>query len=293
METDWFAEQVQELVSVRLCKVTSGIDFAGDLAALTAGKMLRSRLAARLVSRDAVPVCPGLVAAACAATEMAHTASLFHDDVIDGGLLRRGEPTLWRATGPSAAVLIGDVLLCEAIDLLIDTKCRSYVRAFVSKIKEVCAAEAEQELVLRSRELSQSACLRVARAKTGPLFAFIGYVCGGEDAELSSALEEAGYQIGAAYQLADDLIDVTGDERVAGKTLGTDKQREKPTIPVLSAEGGSAVRNYVSALCRSALAELDRWPPIRRGVAEFLSRDLQPVFDRHAQDLNVTMRKAI
>jgi octaprenyl-diphosphate synthase len=244
------------------------------------GKMLRTQLAARLVSSGAVRARSQTVELVCAATEMAHTASLCHDDVIDGGFIRRGQPALWRLTSPSGAVLIGDILLCEAMDVIVDTEGGRYLSLFVAKTREVCQAEAEQELLPRDRLLDEQTCLRLSRAKTGPPFAFVGQVCGGSDRGLSLALAEAGYLIGTAYQLADDLLDVIGSEEEAGKTLGTDSKRRKPTLPLQSQQGRDAARRHIAESCSAALHCLAAWPQARRGVEGFLMHDVQPVLHR-------------
>ncbi len=248
------------------------------------GKMLRTTLVTRLGEGGGLSVSSETLARACAAVEMAHTASLCHDDLIDGGAMRRHQMALWKVSSPSSAVLTGDILFCDAVELLAETDDGQYVASFVAKIREMCATEIEQELVLRERELDEQTCLRIARSKTGPLFAFPACVCGGSDHELSAALEEAGYRIGTAYQLADDLLDVSGREDVAGKTLGTDAERSKFTLAHLPNRGPKLVRKHVAILCHSSLNGLDRWPSIREALSQYLSCDLHPVFAQCAQD---------
>ncbi len=119
------------------------------------------------------------------------------------------------------------------------------------------------------------------------LFAFVGQVCGGGDEALSAALEEAGYRIGTAYQLADDLLDTIGDEHTSGKTLGTDLKRHKLTMAQSDGNGRQIIRGYISELCLGALDCLDAWPDAREAVAAFLGIDLQAVFDRNALNLDV------
>ena len=255
-----FVERVRHVVgdrARRALRTAARLDKA-DL--LLPGKMLRTRLAARLVAHHVAKGSTTTLAAVCAATEMAHTASLCHDDVIDCAALRRAKPTLWRVTSPSGAVLIGDLLLCEAMDLLAETEGGRRLPSFVSKFREVCIAEAEQELEARGRPLDERTCLDIARRKTGPLFAFVCGACGGEDEAFSSALEEAGYRIGTAYQLADDWVDVVGDERITGKTLGTDAQRAKFTLAQTSTGGQSTLHAQIARLCHSALECLEACP---------------------------------
>ncbi len=274
---------VRRLAAGRLRRIASSVGGTGNVMPLLSGKMLRTRLAARLA-----PALPGrflsgwwaALARACAATELIHAASLCHDDLIDAGLVRRGRPTLWRAAGPTCAILIGDVLIFEAFHLLLDAGDGRYAKSFASKIREMCAAEVEQELELRGKPLDIPTCLRIARGKTGPLFAFVGQVCGGDDAALSEALEESGYLVGTAYQLADDLLDVVGEERVAGKTLGLDAVQLKYTLPQFSENAPGVTQEHISDLLGAALDSLEAWPRVRSALAEFLHQDLRPLFEK-------------
>ena len=122
--------------------------------------------------------------------------------------------------------------------------------------------------------------MRLARGKTGPLFAFIGYVCGGKDIELSSALEEASYQIGTAYQLADDLLDLIGDETVARKTLRSDKKRGKFTLPQASEAEEYNVYEIIANLCDSAITGLNEWPHKQCALERFVNEDFQGIFNQ-------------
>ena len=269
-------------MACRLARLPAFLGEANAVQLLLPGKMLRTQLVARLVEAGASRIDLSVAARLCAATELAHTASLCHDDVIDGGLLRRGHSTLWRATSESGAVLTGDLLLCEATSLLLETDEGHHLPAFIDKVREVCSAEAEQELVLRGNRLDRATCVRIARGKTGPLFAFTPQICAGDDAALAAALEAAGYDIGTAYQLADDLLDAVGDEAEAGKTLGTDLARRKFTI---AHEDGDGLPDCIRSLCAAALERLDAHPKARGAVEQFLLHDLQAAFDRYALDL--------
>lgn len=245
------------------------------------GKMLRTRLAGRLFAAGFSSEKRTTLQAACAATELVHTASLCHDDVVDNSLIRRSLPTLWKSTGPSGAILIGDLLLCAAMDLLMITEDGRYLRAFMAKVRQVVEAEAEQELLWRGRQVDVASCLRLARGKTGPLFAFCAGIYGGASETLRGLLEEAGYRIGTAYQLADDLLDILGTESAAGKTLRTDSARRKLTLPQVGGAGQRITREHISELCISAVQLLDDYPKAQEGLMHFLGCDLQPVLARH------------
>jgi geranylgeranyl diphosphate synthase type I len=284
--------ETQRLVRDRLKKFVSASGLPMRWTQFMPGKMLRTRWAARLAESGALRVAPGTIARACAAIEMAHTASLCHDDVIDGGFLRRQQPTLWRVMGPTAAILIGDLLLCEAMELLESVEGGALVAAFTAKLREVCAAELEQDLGSRGKVLNEEACLRLARGKSGPFFAFIGYVCGGAQPELRAALESAGYQVGTLYQMADDLLDVVGGA-AAGKTLGTDAKQRKFTMPQMAPKGPARARARIRALRDAVLDDAEAWPPVRAALLQFFQRDLQPVFAQFDQRLGECMRAAV
>jgi len=256
------------------------------------GKMLRTRWAARLAESGGMEADPATIVHACAATEMAHTASLCHDDVIDGGFLRRQQPALWRVMGSTAAILIGDLLLLEAMDVLGRVENGGLVGPFIAKVREVCAAELEQDLALRGKLLEEAACLRLARGMSGPFFAFVGYACGGAQPDLCAALETAGYRMGTLYQMADDLLDVVGCD-AAGKTLGTDVKLQKFTVPKMAPKGPAKTRARIRALRDAVLDDLRPWPPARAASLDFFQQDLQPVFAQFDQRLGECMRTAI
>ncbi|MDD5672743.1 MAG: polyprenyl synthetase family protein [Chitinivibrionales bacterium] len=239
------------------------------------GKMLRTSLASGLLGDRSRDWAHG-IDYVCAAVELIHTASLFHDDVIDGATLRRGKPTLWKMFSPNGAILIGDIIYCKSLMLLIDSPGAAYLKLFTQKVHEVCLAEARQELLVRGSACDTATSLQIARGKTGPLFAVIARACGGDDAQLASSLEEVGYRIGTAYQLADDLIDEMGDGPAAGKTLGTDRLRKKYTF----AHQGDSARDFIADtmtdLCESSLDLLSRWPDKREGLRRYLDKILFP-----------------
>jgi heptaprenyl diphosphate synthase len=273
--------RVRELVEEQARRVVAAVGAPEHAGHLFPGKLLRSRFGVRVAAGS--DVAREDLAKACAAVEMTHTASLCHDDVIDNALLRRSLPTLWRQATPSAAVLIGDVLLCHAAALVASCGDGRHLVPFLTKVTEVCTTEARQELILRGRRVERAVCLEVARGKTGPLFAFLGTVAGGTDAELAAALEESGYRIGTAYQLADDLLDVDGGQAErAGKTLGTDRSRGKFTLPLSGTRGAERTAEQVRNLLAGALEPLTPWPPVRDAVQAYIDSDLTPAMPQQA-----------
>jgi len=283
-------------VRVRIGSRLDGLSALTSLAEardLLGGKMLRSRLAGRLMLSGAGSCEPGLIERAAAAVELVHTASLCHDDVIDNALLRRATPTFWCRTSSSGAVLVGDILLCEAMNLLIETENHSLLVAFMDKVTQVCLTEARQELVYRGRQVDEETCLALARGKTGALFALAGEACARIGSDESAAFGQAGYCLGTAYQLADDLLDVVGNEKQVGKTLGTDGERNKFTLPQMEPDGAELSIRHVRRLCGEAAAVVDAWPAARQAVEDFLARDFSPVLEMIGQPLDKQAKTSI
>lgn len=284
-ELNGFLDRVRVRIGSRLDGL-SALTSLAEARDLLGGKMLRSRLAGRLMLSGAAAADVELVEQAAAAVELVHTASLCHDDVIDNALLRRATPTFWRRTSSSGAVLVGDILLCEAMNLLLETQNHSLLVAFMGKVTQVCLTEAQQELVYRGRQVDEETCLVLARGKTGALFAFAAEACAPMGSDEAVAFGHAGYCLGTAYQLADDLLDVVGNEKQVGKTLGTDGQRNKFTLPQIEPDGAELSIRHVRRLCGEAAAVVDAWPTARQAVEDFLARDFGPVLEMIGQPLD-------
>jgi geranylgeranyl pyrophosphate synthase len=243
------------------------------------GKMLRARLAFRVGPATGVPYRTLLNASA--AVEMIHAASLLHDDVIDGGYLRRGAPSFWVERGIPGAILLGDLLLFKALDLICAVEEGRLMPRLVQLTGEVCEAEAEQELVLRGTPSGWEQCVSIARRKTGALFAFIGYVCGAGDDLLARALQESGYKAGTAYQLADDILDATGDPDAVGKTLGSDEARAKTTAAKAAARDRTDPVEAIENLCADSTRALRPWPAVQQAWDAYMAGDFRPTVDQH------------
>ncbi len=246
---------------------------------LGGGKLLRARAALRLAPVAVVPA--DAMIRSAAAVELVHGASLLHDDVIDGALTRRGAPAFWAQYGSHGAILAGDILLGKALNVLSLTREPDLIAGLAQAVAEVCSAESEQELLLRGQPSDWATALRLARQKTGPLFAFAALTAGNGDPALRTALKEAGYLAGTAYQLSDDVLDVVGDSVAAGKTLGTDVARFKGTST--SARNGDPADAIASVdeLCAASLEQLDPWPAVRAAWGVYLDLDLRPAMAKN------------
>lgn len=244
---------------------------------LGSGKRLRARLTLRLSSAGGLPRDSALSVAA--AVEMVHAASLLHDDVIDGGVLRRGAPSFWVAHGIQGAILVGDLLLCAAYDLIRDTGRQALLHALVTHTREVCEAEVEQELIRRGRPADWADAERSARRKTGALFAFAALAAAGAEGPLADALREAGYLAGTAYQLSDDVLDWAGSDTEAGKTLGRDAARRKNTAATIVGGDPAPALRRIAELRVQAEDRLADWPDALDAWRTYWTLDLQPALD--------------
>jgi geranylgeranyl pyrophosphate synthase len=217
----------------------------------------------RLRARMAFHVGQGLPAvervAVAAAVELFHTASLLHDDVIDGALVRRGVPADCAVRGAAASVLLGDRLIVQCLRVLA-TDAPRCVNRFLHAMGEICDAEMEHESLVDRGAIPPEQLAGIARRKTGGLFAFVGWACGGDCAPLTAALETCGYALGLAYQFADDQVDAVATAvMTAGKTLGTDRDRSKPTLVGRRAAG---IADEIAKELRIASERLTEWPAI-------------------------------
>jgi len=243
------------------------------------GKMLRAQLVLTLGESNGIAGKTSLHAAA--AVEIIHGASLLHDDVIDGGLLRRGAPTFWKKHGTNGAILLGDLLVFEGLDLLVQVDRTDLLQELIAMATHVCRSEIKQELILRGTPGTWEECEEIARTKTGSLFAFAAVSAGTTDPGQMEALREAGFILGTAYQLVDDILDSSGNEEVSGKTLGTDNERGKTTAITATKNAPEKPAEYVDSLLDTSSAQLAAWPALQNSWNEFLDVTMKPVLGRH------------
>lgn len=246
---------------------------------LGSGKMLRSRLTLTIGSSNGVD--ERILINAAAAVDIIHGASLLHDDVIDGGVLRRGAPTFWKKHGTNGAILLGDLLVFKALNLLFEVERPDLLQELIEMSTEVCQSEVEQELILRGIPGTWEECEQIARTKTGSLFAFAAVAGGDGSKEQAGALREAGFILGTAYQLADDVLDASGNEAVSGKTLGTDNMRGKTTAITATLNAPADPIAYIYSLLDDSLLRLRPWPVLEKAWDGFLSGTMKPVLNKH------------
>ncbi len=204
------------------------------------GKRVRPRLVllsyAATGGQDAERVAP-----VAAAVELVHTASVVHDDINDHGFVRRGRPSVNAIWGRTFALLTGDFLFTKVYELMAPYQDLNIILADAT----IALVEGEtlQAAAAKEGELSREVYFKIIARKTAALFQ-AGAMLGGKLANATQAQVDAlgqyGYNIGLAFQIIDDILDLIADDEQLGKTAGIDLQQNKGVGSVYAANGGSA-----------------------------------------------------
>jgi len=171
-----------------------------------------------------------------AAAEMIHTATLLHDDVIDGASLRRGLSTLNAKWGDTLSVLSGDYLYSKAFCLLSGLEDQQVLNLMSNTARTVCEGEVAQIQHQYDLSLSIARYLEIIQWKTASLMSACtqcGALLGGASESEAQGLKAFGLNFGLAFQIMDDTQDLVGEEEAAGKSLGTDLGTGQLTLPLL------------------------------------------------------------
>jgi octaprenyl-diphosphate synthase len=223
-----------------------------------------------------------------AVVEMIHTATLVHDDVLDGATVRRHVRTVNARWGVQTSVLLGDFLFTHAFHLASTLDDVRACRMIGAATNRVCEGEMCQGLECGNLALTEDAYLDLIDGKTAELIAccsHLGALYSGAPAELVAGMSRFGRYVGLAFQIADDLLDLVGEEQTTGKSLGTDVQQQKLTLPIIHvlANGPDALANRVRQILRSPgddrrgalrplLAESGGFEYARRRAEEFAAK---------------------
>lgn len=172
-----------------------------------------------------------------AVVEMIHTATLVHDDVLDCAEVRRHVRTVNANWGDRTSLLLGDMLFSAAFRLCstVDASACEWIGEATNR---VCAGELLQVSLAGNLDISADTYFEIVAGKTGALTECctrLGAYYAGASLEAVDRLASFGRELGVAFQIADDVLDLTGSARVAGKTLGTDLAQRKPTLPLIQA----------------------------------------------------------
>lgn len=195
---------------------------------------------------------------AAVAVELIHTASLLHDDVVDHAATRRGQPTLHSLWSNKLAVLGGDYILAQALELLLRSGDLRLLRSMASTVADMGEGEIMQIFDLFNTDATEEDYLARIRNKTAVLMACaceVGSLLAKAPPETVEALKEYGMAVGMAFQVVDDLLDYVGNQATVGKPVGSDLREGNLTLPVLHALGGSEGESIRKLLSRQRLTE--------------------------------------
>lgn len=246
------------------------------------GKRLRPVLA--IASAEAIGGEAKEVMNAAVALEMIHTFSLIHDDLpaMDDDSLRRGKPTSHKVFGEAVAILAGDALLAEAFSILVRDSGDTNPRLLLEVVRDIADATGGRgmtggqvtDIESTGKKITEKELTKLHRYKTGALLKVActagAKLCGANIDELR-ALSKYGEAIGLAFQIADDILDIEGDESVIGKDVGSDEAKGKNTYP--SVIGLEAAKRRAAALVDeaiTAIAHLDEGAEPLRQIAKYI-----------------------
>jgi octaprenyl-diphosphate synthase len=206
-----------------------------------------------------------------AVVEFIHTATLLHDDVVDESALRRGQATANALFGNAASVLVGDFVYSRAFQMMVGVQDMRVMEVLSEATNTIAEGEVLQLLNCHDADISDAAYLKVIHYKTAKLFEAatrLGAIICNASSHDEEALARYGMHLGTAFQLIDDVLDLSGDSNAIGKSLGDDLAEGKPTLPLLFAmRNGSAQQR---AIIRHAIEQggLDELPAVMETVQQ-------------------------
>jgi octaprenyl-diphosphate synthase len=170
--------------------------------------------------------------------EFIHTATLLHDDVVDGSELRRGRETANNLWGNSASVLVGDFLYSRSFQMMVDIGDMDVMRILANCTNTIAEGEVQQLLNIHDPDTSEARYMEVIHNKTAKLFesaSELAAVLTGQSPAVQQAMARYGMHLGSAFQLVDDVLDYQADSGETGKNVGDDLAEGKPTLPLIYA----------------------------------------------------------
>jgi octaprenyl-diphosphate synthase len=200
-----------------------------------------------------------------AIVEFIHTATLLHDDVVDESDMRRGKSTANHLFGNAASVLVGDFLYSRAFQMMVKLQNMRVMEILAEATNTISEGEVLQLLNVHNVGVSEQEYLKVIHFKTAKLFEAatrLGAVVSDATEQQEQALAEYGMRLGTAFQLIDDVLDLSGKPDVIGKKLGNDLAEGKPTLPLLYAMNHGAPAE--AAMLRTVIEKggLDQLPAV-------------------------------
>ncbi|CAK0759262.1 all-trans-octaprenyl-diphosphate synthase [Gammaproteobacteria bacterium] len=225
---------VNALIRDRLCSEVALINELGNYIIAGGGKRLRPMLV--LLSARAFGYLGSYHINLAAVVEFIHTATLLHDDVVDGSELRRGRKTANNLWGNEASVLVGDFLYSRSFQMMVQVRNLRVMEILANATNTIAEGEVMQLVHCHDPETSEARYLEVIRCKTAKLFeaaAELGAVLAGCGTASEQAMATYGRHLGTAFQLIDDVLDYSSSSEEMGKNVGDDLEEGKPTLPLI------------------------------------------------------------
>ncbi|HWQ53770.1 MAG TPA: polyprenyl synthetase family protein [Bryobacteraceae bacterium] len=270
-------QQVEREISVETVASVDAVTAIGHYLQSSGGKRLRPAMLL-LAARLAGTCGPGAIRMG-AVVEMIHTATLVHDDVIDGAETRRGRPSTNARWGNHTCVLAGDWLYMQAFQVALRERNFQVLDLLIGLTQIMVEGELLQLERIGRVDITEADCMELVDRKTARLFsvcAQLGCLVGAGSPELQEKLGEYAWNLGMAFQLVDDVLDFTARESTLGKPVGSDLREGKVTLPLVYAleearpEERCAVetivreRSYRSVPFGDVLALLGRYRGVER-----------------------------
>jgi octaprenyl-diphosphate synthase len=191
-----------------------------------------------------------------AVVEMIHMATLVHDDVLDRATVRRNAESVNVRWNNKDAILLGDIMFSRAINLLVQIGSPRALELLTAAVSTLCEGEIHQNQLSGDPDVDEATYTEIIRRKTACLYASgceLAALLAGAEPRLVEAFSQFGMNLGIAFQIIDDCLDLIGDEEVAGKSLGTDIVNGKMTLPLiqLMTELSTEDRERVAAVIRA------------------------------------------
>ena len=196
--------------------------------------------------------------------EFIHTATLVHDDIIDGADLRRGRAAVHSRWGNDITVLLGDYLYIKSMAMALTQDSLEIIRLLCDVTLRMIEGEIYQLTKTGVVDIAEEEHFEIIRRKTAFLFggcAQIGGMLGGVTPERETALRDYGFNLGVAFQLVDDLLDYTADQEALGKPIGGDLREGKVTLPiiVLLQRGGAEADRLIRGVVKERAVTPEQW----------------------------------
>ncbi len=267
------ADDMREMDAVIARRLDSGVPLVGEVARYiisAGGKRLRPALL--LLVSGALGYTGAQRFNLAAVVEFIHTATLLHDDVVDGSTLRRGRATANESFGNPASVLVGDFLYSRAFQMMLDAKDMRVMEILAEATNVIAEGEVLQLMNMHDASLDEAGYLRVIRSKTAKLFEAstrLAAVLAKSDSAIEQACANYGQALGTAFQVIDDVLDYDGDAGEMGKNLGDDLREGKATLPLIAAmqRGTPAQADTIRrAIENGSVEELEAIVAIVRGT---------------------------